>query len=121
MGSTKMASENYSARHYTDKGISEERAISSCTGGSDRAFALSTFYFASLLFCMTFGLNTSCCACIRRYLRGKGHIFLYRRFGPCLYLVLQALILFEYGVGQWCFWSPEPTAARPAYMESTFH
>lgn len=22
-------------------------------------------------------------ACMRRYLRGKGYIFLYRRFGPC--------------------------------------
>jgi len=49
-------SEDFSACHCTDKGISEERAISSCTGGSDRAFVLSTFCFASLLFCMTFCL-----------------------------------------------------------------
>merc|ERR1712039_60033 len=60
-----------------DDGISEERATSSCTGGSDRAIVVFDREAYELIFVHSF------VTFVRRIqaLRGKGHIFLYRRFG----------------------------------------
>merc|ERR1711879_589316 len=120
----KKTGENCSARHCTDKGISEERAISSCTGGSDRAFALSTFYFASLLFCMPF------CLTICFVVHVCVGISEERATSSCTGGSDRAYISCAAGLDSICvciwrrsvvLWSTEPNATWPAHMERMFN